>query len=346
MIEIDGSSQSGSGTLLRYSVALATLSGEPLRMFRIRAKRPKPGLRAQHLAAVRACAQISGALVEGEEVGSQEIVYRPGSVITGGDFRFDIGTAGSACMAAFTLIPPALAADGPSRFTITGGLFQDFAPSFFHMQHVLLPMVRAMGADVNIRMIRPGYVPEGQGELVLEVKPGRRLVPLSRPAQGGVVAVRGIALSSHLKEQQVGPRMAARCSDRLKKRGHRAVIDIVDDSSAVQRGAGLTVWAETDRGCLIGADQAGRRGRSSEAIGDFTAKTLLEDLDSGACTDRHAADQLILFAGLAEGTTEYVIPAVTDHVEANLWLVGRILGARTSLRNRVVRIEGKGPITR
>ncbi len=342
MIEIDGSSQSGSGTILRYSVALATMSGEALHLSRIRAKRPKPGLRAQHLAAVRACARLSAAEVEGDEVGSQEILYRPGRTISGGDYRFDIGTAGSAVMAAFTLIPPALAADGPSRVTITGGLFQDFAPTFFHMQNVLVPMVRMMGADVNVRMVRPGYAPDGQGMLVLEVKPVPELVPLRLAERGNVVSVRGIALSSHLREQQVGSRMADRCRDRLRKRGYRAIVDIVDDSTAVQRGAGLTVWAETDRGCRIGADRAGKQGRRSEAIADFTATSLLEDLDSGASTDRHTADQLILFAALAEGATEYVVPRVTDHVEANLWLVEKILGVRTTLKKHTVRIEGKG----
>lgn len=342
MIEIDGSSQSGSGTLLRYSVALATLSGEALHISRIRARRPKPGLRAQHLAAVRACARLSGAEVEGDELSSQEIVYRPGRTISGGEFRFDIGTAGSAVMAAFTLIPPALVADGPSRITITGGLFQDFAPTFFHMQNVLVPMLRLMGVDVNVRMVRPGYVPDGQGMLVLEVKPVPELVPLRLAQRGKVVGVKGIAISSHLHEQQVGPRMAERCRDRLKKRGYRAIIDIVDDSTAVQRGAGLTIWAETDRGCRIGADRAGRQGRRSESIADHAAATLLEDLDTGASTDRHTADQLILFAALAEGATEYVVPRVTDHVEANLRLVEKILGVRTSLRNHTLRIEGKG----
>ena len=115
MIEIDGSMHSGSGTLLRYAVALATLRREALHMTRIRAKRPKPGLRAQHLNAVTSCCAISGGQVDGAEVGSQEIVYRPGDDLKGGDFEFDIGTAGSATMAAFTLIPPCLFARKTSR---------------------------------------------------------------------------------------------------------------------------------------------------------------------------------------------------------------------------------------
>lgn len=106
MIEIDGSLYSGSGTLLRYGTSLATLTGKPLHMVRIRARRPKPGLRAQHLSALSACATISGGRLDNARVGSQEITYYPGSLLDGGTFSFDIGTAGSATMAAFTLIPP------------------------------------------------------------------------------------------------------------------------------------------------------------------------------------------------------------------------------------------------
>ena len=99
MLEIDGSIHSGSGTLLRYAVALATLVGEPLHMVRIRAKREKPGLRPQHLQAIRACATLSEGELTGAEVGSQEIFYRPGrSLPAGGNFEWDIGTAGSATM--------------------------------------------------------------------------------------------------------------------------------------------------------------------------------------------------------------------------------------------------------
>ena len=185
MREIDGSILSGSGTLLRYAVALATLTGEPLHMTRIRAKRPKPGLRAQHLIALTSCCAISGGEVEGAEVGSQEIVYRPGETIEGGDFDFDIGTAGSATMAGFTLIPSCLFAHQTSRLTITGGLFQDFAPSFFHMQKVLLPLLQRMGADVTPDMLRPGYVPKGGGTLRVVVSPIRSpLKPLRMAEQG------------------------------------------------------------------------------------------------------------------------------------------------------------------
>ena len=345
MIEIDGAMHSGSGSILRYAVALATLTGQSLRITRIRAKRPKPGLRAQHLMAVTSCCAVSGGQVEGAEVGSQEIVYRPGKTIQGGDFHFDISTAGSATMTGFTLIPSCLFAHQTSRLTITGGLFQDFAPTFFHMQGVLLPLLQRMGADATLDMLRPGYVPKGGGRLRLVLNPTRSpLKPLRMVEQGCVGIVRGIALSSNLSEQHVSRRMADRCSAILKARGYDTHIQIMEDSTAVQRGAALMVWAETDAGCLIGADQAGKLGRKSEAIADFVARSLLEDLDSGAATDRHLADQLILFAALADGVSEYTIPAVTEHVTANLWLVKTMLGVKAEIDGLTVRVAGIGHV--
>ena len=340
MIDIDGSMYSGSGTLLRYSVALATLKREDLRISRIRSKRPKPGLRAQHVSAVKACAALTGGRLEGAEVGSESLFYRPGREIIGGRYQFDIGTAGSATMAAFTLIPPALFATGPCRCTITGGLFQDFAPSFFHMQMVLVPLLVQMGADLKITMTRPGYVPKGGGILVLEVNPCRGLEPLQLIRQGNVNTVEGIALASRLRKQKVAERMAARCRDRLQQSGYTAEIRSVEDSSAIQSGAALAIRAQTDTGCLLGADRAGKVGRKSEAIADFVVHSLLKDLRSGACTDRHVADQLILFGALAHGTTEYSIPRVTEHIESNLWLVKEILGVSAALHGNRLTIKG------
>jgi len=342
MIEIDGSMHSGSGTLLRYAVALATLRRQPLHISRIRSKRPKPGLRPQHLSVARACAELSGGTLEGAEAGSQEMLFRPGPSLKGGNFQFDIGTAGSATMAALSLIPPALSAEGPCRFTIIGGLFQDFAPSFFHLERVLVPILRTMAVNVRLSMIRPGYVPKGQGKLVVEVVPSRSLKPLRLIRQGRIRAIRGIAIASHLDERRVSARMAERCEQDLSRQGYDSGIDIQDDTTAVQRGAALAIWAETDTGCFLGADQAGKPGRRAEAIADHVAKSLVEDLTSGACTDRHLADQLVLFSALARGVSEYIVPRVTDHLESNLWLVEKVLGIRTGLAGRHVTIEGVG----
>ncbi len=341
MIEIDGSMLSGSGTLLRYAVALAGVMREPIHMINIRAKRPKPGLRPQHLVAVKATSAFSQGSVGGADLNSQEIVYFPGKCLKGGEFSFDIGTAGSATMLAFALIAPALFAKNPSRFTITGGLFQDFAPSFFHMQQVLVPLLRRMGADIQLFMERPGYVPKGGGIMIADIAPlDGFLKPLTMIQPGKVTKIEGVALASNLSDQKVARRLADRCARDLRKRGYHSDLAVMEDFTAAQKGAALAIWTETEGACILGADQAGKPGRRSEAIADFVATSLIEDLDTGACTDRHLADQLILFAALAKGSTEYTVPHISEHVKANLWLVDKILGAKSEVNGRTLRING------
>ncbi|MEW6351027.1 MAG: RNA 3'-terminal phosphate cyclase [Thermodesulfobacteriota bacterium] len=343
VIEIDGSSHSGSGTILRVCVALATLLRRPLHVRNIRAARPKPGLRAQHLTAVQACCQLTGGELSGGHIGSTEIYYHPGRAPIEGDFALDVGTAGSATMLAYTLFVPALFGSGPCRFRLTGGIFQDFAPSGYHMLHCLVPLLRRMNAKLELRIRKPGYVPKGQGLLDLNVVPlSAGLKPLQLVRQGDVLVLKGISLASHLREQQVARRMSERCWATLARRGLGADLHLVEDDEAVQKGAALALWAETSSGALLGSDMAGRPGRRSETIADVVTKNLLEDLGSGATVDRHMADQLILFGALAAGTTEYLIPRSTEHVESNRWVIRKILGAESRLeRNRLV-IEGVG----
>ncbi len=119
-------------------------------------------------------------------------------------------------------------------------------------------------------------------------------------------------------------------------------MEVVEDETAIQKGAALALWAETEIGCIIGADQAGAPGRRSEEIARFVVSSLLEDLATGATTDRHLADQLILFAALAEGSTQYRIPMMTDHIQSNLWLVGEILGVKSEQAGNLLTIHGIG----
>ena len=67
MLKIDGSVGEGGGQVLRTSLALAVLTGQPFTIENIRGKRKKPGLLRQHLTGVRAAARISNAHVEGDD---------------------------------------------------------------------------------------------------------------------------------------------------------------------------------------------------------------------------------------------------------------------------------------
>jgi RNA 3'-terminal phosphate cyclase (ATP) len=351
MITIDGSRKSGSGTIVRDAVPFSVLTREELHLTNIRGRRQKPGLRAQHLRGIEATAHICEGSLEGAEIGSKEIRFEPGTVIHGGTFTWDIGTAGSTTMLALSIIPLALFADRPSHHTITGGLFQDFAPSIYHVQYVLLPLLQRMGINVHIKIKQPGYVPRGNGRIEVNVAPMKKHIkPLTLTDHGKITGVRGIALSSLLMERNVSDRMARECRRTLQASGYVSTIDVLYDSRkhptyqrvSVQAGASLAVWAETDTGCLIGSDMAGAPKRPAELIGKQVARHLVDMLDTGATVDEHVADQLIPFAALANGLSTYVIPQMTDHIEARLWLVETMLGAKTEVKDKRLSIQGIG----
>ena len=342
MITIDGGAKSGSGTIVRYSVALASLLGEEIRIWNIRAGRDKPGLRAQHLKVVQACRKMCRGMVDNAAVGSKEITYTPGQRFNGGEYGWNIGTAGSTTMMAQTLLPVACFARKPSKFRLEGGLFQDFAPSAYHMKFVLLPFLKQMGVRAELDIIRPGYVPRGGGMIEVRVEPTGKLKPLNLSEQGEILNIRGVALSSHLREKRVSQRMAAECQRVLGSYGHEAEIEKIEDESSLQEGAALAIYAETGLGNRIGSDRAGRPGRSSESVGRYVAESFIEDVGTGAGVDRYIADQLIIYAGLAEGVTRYSVPGITEHVETNLWLIEEFLGARTKIDGNVLEIVGIG----
>jgi RNA 3'-terminal phosphate cyclase (ATP) len=342
MLHLDGSRFSGSGTIVRFGVPLAALTGQALHLTHIRARRDPPGLRPQHLQAVAAVTELCQGTLQGGTIGSQELVFRPDRRPPQGCFQWDIGTAGSATMVALGLLPLAAFAQGPLTFHLSGGLFQDFAPSAFHLQHALLPLLRQMGLHADLQLLRPGYVPTGGGSIALTVTPvGGTLRPLTMPERRGALRYWGLALASHLQQRQVSQRLADACQASLTRRGLHADIRLLDDDTAPQAGAALALFA-AGPDTLLGADQAGARRRPAEAIGRWVARMLLADLDSGATVDRHLADQLIIFAALAAGTSTVRLPRVTDHVQTNCWLVETICGARTHLEGHQLHVEGIG----
>lgn len=179
LIELDGSE--GGGQILRSALSLSMTSGQPLRIRNIRGRRSRPGLLRQHLTAVRAAAEICAAEVEGAELGSRELAFRPGA-IRAGDYAFAIGSAGSCSLVLQTLLPALLAANGESRVRISGGTHNPLAPPADFLRDSWLPLLQRMGAEVDLELLRHGFVPAGGGELLARVRPARwRPLQLEHP---------------------------------------------------------------------------------------------------------------------------------------------------------------------
>ena len=127
MIILDGSEGKGGAQILRSALSLSMATGQPFRMYNIRASRKKPGLLRQHLTCVRAAARIWSAQVEGAELGSPRLTFKPGPIVPG-EYAFAVGSAGSSILV-FQTVMPALITTGQSfALTLEGGTHNPAAP--------------------------------------------------------------------------------------------------------------------------------------------------------------------------------------------------------------------------
>jgi RNA 3'-terminal phosphate cyclase (ATP) len=345
VLEIDGSRFSGSGTIVRQAIVLAALTGRPVHIANARSRRPKPGLQPQHVCVVEAIRELVEGRSEGVFRGSRELSFWPGSAAPAPNAHYfwDIGSAGSTTLLALAALPLLAFTPKPVEAELRGGIFQDFAPSFYHVQQVMLPLLCRMGIEATLEMCRPGYVPRGGGILRLTTKPAQGcLRPLIHDKPQDLESLTGIALASHLESRRVAQRMAEAANGVLREAGYRANIEIQEEIEAVQRGAALALFANLAEGWRLGADWAGAPRRPAEVIGKPVASQLLNDLKSGATLDHFAADQIIPFAALAEGESRFRIPRLTDHVQSNAWLASEFLGARVEIKEQLMSVHGVG----
>jgi len=278
-------------------------------------------------------------------VGSRDIVFVPGHDEPRHRYEWDIGSAGSTGALALAILPVLVARAGAGVATeveLRGGVFQDYAPSAFHLQHVLLRLLETMGADARLELVRPGYVPKGDGVLRLVVNAsGRPLAPLVLEERCAVERIWGIALSSHLARRQVTARMADAARERLAAAGYNADIDEREDSAAAQPGASLAVFADRGSHIRLGADRAGAPRRPAEAIGRTVADMLVAELDADSTVDRFAADQLIPFAAIAGGETRVRVLESSDHVDSGAWLAELFLDAEVTVDGNLLVVRGR-----
>jgi len=342
LFEIDGSQKSGSGTILRLSVALAAIIGQPLHIYNIRQNRPQPGLKPQHLEAVLTAAKLCSAEVQGATLNSRELWFKPHAVRSG-SFEAEIGTAGSIPMLLMTVLPICAFAKDTVRLRVAkGGTDVSHSPTINYMRNVLLPVLKQMGLDASITVHKYGYYPKGMGEITLTVTPQRSLQPLRSENFGKLKSVKGVSVCTFLAERKVAERQAKAAREYLAEKGYAASIQVVNDrSNPLQKGSSIALWAETDTGAAVGADAIGELGKTSEAVGREAAEKLYAEFSAMPTVDVHLADMLIPYVALAEGASVFSARRVSDHLEANIWLAEKMLGARFNIKkvHSLYRIE-------
>lgn len=338
-VEIDGSFGEGGGQIIRTSLSLAAITGTPVTIFNVRARRTRPGLQPQHLTAVRAAAEICGARLDGAAVGSTAFTFTPGGPVRAGDYRFDIGTAGATPLVAQTVLVPLALAEGPSRVTVIGGTHVPHAPDADYLETVYVSALRCVGYEARFRYDQAGFYPRGGGEIQLEIRPADRVRPLEWLERGRVRGLAARVVTAQLPEH-VGQRGAAAVERFLKGVGRKAAVDVRDLPSRGP-GAAVTLVAELDTG-YAGFTGLGARGRPMESVAEEACKQWLAWSRREAPVDEHLADQLVLPLALAAGESRWHTPEVTEHLRTVLWVTRRFLPVEADLEERE---DGSGLVT-
>jgi RNA 3'-terminal phosphate cyclase (GTP) len=334
MIEIDGSYGEGGGQVLRTAVALAAYLGTPCRIHNIRRGRPKPGLRPQHEAGVKALAALCNAEVAGVHVGSEEITIKPGR-IAGGILRIDVGTAGAIGLILQSLMLPAIKALSPLRLTIIGGTDVPWAPTIGYVTEVTLPVLGRVGYCGALAMTKRGYFPRGGGEVSVRLT-GGILSPLQLLERGAIRMIQGRSHASNaLRQRRVAERQQEGAMAILQKSGVPSEIE-VEYKPTASPGSGIDLWALAQNTCL-GANALGARGKRAEEVGAEGAAALLRQINSGAALDEWMGDQILPFLAVAGGESTISITRITEHLRTNLWVINHFLPLKTQIKEEKTR---------
>ena len=350
MIVIDGSFGEGGGQILRTSITLSAITGQPVRIERIRAGRRKPGLMPQHLTAVRAAGRICNARVEGAKRNSQALEFRPQSAPLAGTYTFDVaqaakgGSAGSVSLILQTILLPLAMAEGPSLVTLLGGTHVAWSPPYDYVKRVYLPAMSRLGVAAKVTIKNWGWYPLGGGRVQATIL-GREPAAASRIAdasianqdlceRGRLLRVRGLSASSNLPKH-IRMRQERAALQALRSNNVNARIQVVDAPSKGQ-GTVVFLWAEFENSSA-GFTALGELGKPAERVAEEAASQLLGFLQSEAALDQYLADQLVLPLALAAGPSEFTTESVTHHLLTNAWVVNQFFPGRV----RVVGEEGQ-----
>lgn len=325
MLAIDAAHGEGGGQLVRMACALAALTGAPIRLSDIRARRDPPGLAPQHLTAVQALATLCDAQTEGLALRTREFVFRP-RAMRGGDYHFDVGTAGSITLVLQAVLPVALSAPAPTSLHIIGGTDVKAAPPFDYFRYVLLPQLQRLGLHVDATLRRRGYYPRGGGAVDVRVRPG---VPsaLRQDSAGVLQELGGYAhianLPGHILERMQHTAVRALSGFGVP----RIETQQLGRDAAIGPGGAIVLWARTS-GSLLGGSEVAQRGVAAERIAESAAHALAEELKSGATLDVHASDQLLIYLALARDPSHFLARSWTSHAATTAWLIEQFLPMR------------------
>ena len=330
MIEIDGSE--AGGQRVRTCLSLSALTGKSFKIVNIRGKRENTGLRNQHLTCVNAIAQICNANVKGNELGSTSLEFIPSKVVAG-EYKFDIGTAGSTVLVLQTLLPALIFSEKKSIIEIKGGTANPLAPPALDIKYVFLWFLKKLNVNIHLDIVREGFYPKGGGIIRAIINPCKELNILNcvENYEEGCINLFSVC-SKNLKDKDICKRLIKgfkiNFPNSYKINSEELYVDTLS--------AGCYIHANFETiNYKLGMTVLGEIGKKSEDIGVECAKRLLSEIQSKTTVDFFTADQLLLYLAL-KGSGSIKVSHITDHIKTNIETIERFLDVKFNIENNII----------
>ena len=228
-ITIDGSLGEGGGSILRLSAGFSFLFNKPIKIINIRANRPKPGLRLQHLLGLKLLSELTGSTLSHCEVGTKELTFFPGNEIFKDNIDVRVSTAASIGLLVQPIQIASLRIHKPPQVKINiegGGTFGKWAPSLNYLKHVTYPIFKKMGVEFQVNIKKYGFYPKGNGLTELCLFPGRnKLKPILLTELGSIDQIKGeIILTNLLKKTK--PKIGEKIRNSIKNNLRKSLAEI------------------------------------------------------------------------------------------------------------------------
>jgi len=331
MIKIDGSQGEGGGQVLRSALTLSLMTGERLKIFNIRANRSNPGLRHQHLCAVKAAHTIGNGEIVGGILGSTCLEFKP-RTIKPGRYRFNIGTAGATALVLQTIFLPLSQAAAASSLKITGGTHVPWSPSYHYLEMQWLPFMEHLGFDAQISLDLAGFYPRGGGQIQGRINPAEVIKPLNIEKRGSLIQIRGISAVANL-DRRIAERQRSQVIRRLSDKYRLNDIRIKQLPSKF-KGTIMLLLAEFDKSqcCYF---SLGKPGKPAERVADDTINAFESFMTTSGVVDEYLADQLLLPLAFASGTSSFNSPKITNHLITNAEVIKKFIDVKINISGKI-----------
>ncbi|MHA7733411.1 RNA 3'-terminal phosphate cyclase [Nitrosopumilus sp. S6] len=314
-LKINGAFGEGGGQIIRSAITLSCITKQPIHIENIRKNRKVPGLKPQHLTAIKILKKISDSKVIGDEIGSTELKFIPGEIKSSKLFE-DVGTAGSISLILQILIPIVSISQNKLELSIKGGTDVQWSPTMYYTQHVLKEAYSRMGIKFSFELKKRGYYPKGNGEINLEINPSNvKAVSLSKRKTN---QAKILCTFSKISDEKIENEIK-RINEKLTNENFVVEVEI-KEQEALDSGASLLVYS-IDENSIIGIDVLFDKKKQSF---DMNLDGFLENLS----VDENLADMLVVPASLAKGKTTFQVKKITKHLETNLFVTSKITGCK------------------